>query len=166
MTQSVYQEFFYEPRYRPSLIQKELVDAGCFGRKSGQGFYDYRQAERSPAYRLPAMPSVAPGELELAVNGSWSHSSGLISRIQAASQLKVQRQPQADEEIVLGDVRLRLSRGESVELDYSKDKVVLMDWHADWNVAQALPIVASPACNAADIAKVEQFFAAIDLIPI
>ncbi|WP_104472600.1 3-hydroxyacyl-CoA dehydrogenase [Acinetobacter indicus] len=166
VTQSVYQEFFYEARYRPSLIQKELVDAGCFGRKSGQGFYDYRQAERSPAYRLPAMPSVAPGELGIEVNGSWSHSSGLISRIQAASQLKVQRQPQADEEIVLGDVRLRLSRGESVELDYSKDKVVLMDWHADWNAAQALPIVASPACNAADIAKVEQFFAAIDLIPI
>lgn len=41
VTQTVYQEFFAEPRYRPSLIQKELIDAGSFGRKSGQGFYQY-----------------------------------------------------------------------------------------------------------------------------
>ena len=42
VTQSVYQEF-YEPRYRPSLIQKELVDAGAWGRKSKQGFYTYNE---------------------------------------------------------------------------------------------------------------------------
>lgn len=34
VTQTVYEAFFYEPRYRPSLIQKELVDAGTWGRKS------------------------------------------------------------------------------------------------------------------------------------
>lgn len=43
VTQSVYQEFFYEPRYRPSLVQKELVDAGAWGRKSKQGFYSYNE---------------------------------------------------------------------------------------------------------------------------
>lgn len=32
VTQSVYEAFFYEPRYRPSLVQKELVDAGTWGR--------------------------------------------------------------------------------------------------------------------------------------
>ena len=37
VTQSVYKSF-YEPRYRPSLIQKELVDAGAWGRKSKQAF--------------------------------------------------------------------------------------------------------------------------------
>ncbi|MCI0706530.1 MAG: 3-hydroxyacyl-CoA dehydrogenase NAD-binding domain-containing protein [Ignavibacteriae bacterium] len=41
VTQSMYEQYFGEPRYRPHLIQKRMVDAGHIGRKSGQGFYKY-----------------------------------------------------------------------------------------------------------------------------
>ena len=40
-TQSVYEQFFYDPRYRPHLIQKQMVDSGKLGKKSGKGFYNY-----------------------------------------------------------------------------------------------------------------------------
>ena len=43
VTRSVYDGFFDDPRYKPSLIQKDLVDAGWLGRKSGRGFFDYRE---------------------------------------------------------------------------------------------------------------------------
>jgi 3-hydroxybutyryl-CoA dehydrogenase len=51
VTKSVWEGFFHEPRYQPSLTQQRLVDAGYFGRKSGKGFYDYKnldQQEYSP----------------------------------------------------------------------------------------------------------------------
>jgi 3-hydroxybutyryl-CoA dehydrogenase len=41
VTQSVFEANFFDKRYQPSLVQRELVDGGRLGRKSGQGFYRY-----------------------------------------------------------------------------------------------------------------------------
>jgi len=38
---SLYESFYYEPKFRPSRIQQQKVDAGQYGRKSGKGFYEY-----------------------------------------------------------------------------------------------------------------------------
>lgn len=42
VTQAVYEAYFHEPKYRPHPIQKRMVESGRLGRKSGHGFYDYR----------------------------------------------------------------------------------------------------------------------------
>jgi len=41
VTRSMYESFHYDPKFRPSRIQQQKVDAGHHGRKSGKGFYDY-----------------------------------------------------------------------------------------------------------------------------
>jgi len=40
-SQSVYEQYFHEPRFRPSLLQRRMVESGRLGRKSGRGWYDY-----------------------------------------------------------------------------------------------------------------------------
>jgi 3-hydroxybutyryl-CoA dehydrogenase len=41
VTNSVYEQFFHEPRFRPHPIQRQMVEAGTLGRKTKRGFYSY-----------------------------------------------------------------------------------------------------------------------------
>ncbi len=41
VTESVYEQFYHEPRFRPHPIQRKMVQARLLGRKTKQGFYRY-----------------------------------------------------------------------------------------------------------------------------
>ena len=49
VTESVFTAFYFDPKYKPSLTQKRLVEAGYLGKKSGRGFYDYTVIARNEA---------------------------------------------------------------------------------------------------------------------
>ena len=48
VTRSVFEAFFYDPRYKPALAQRRLVEAGLYGRKRERGYYDYRAGADRP----------------------------------------------------------------------------------------------------------------------
>jgi 3-hydroxybutyryl-CoA dehydrogenase len=48
VTQSVFHAYFGDPRFTPSVLQQELVNAGFLGRKSGRGFYRYGEDAIKP----------------------------------------------------------------------------------------------------------------------
>ncbi len=80
VTQSVYEANFFDKRYMPSLLQREMVDGGLLGRKSGRGFYSH--PDGTPALPVAVHPAPA-GARELAVHGSGPIADALE---QAATQ--------------------------------------------------------------------------------
>ncbi len=59
VTQAVYEANFQDKRYQPSLVQREMVEGGLLGRKSGRGFYRY-QGDGAGAPPLPVALHDAP----------------------------------------------------------------------------------------------------------
>jgi 3-hydroxybutyryl-CoA dehydrogenase len=48
VTETVWKQFYYDPRFKPSLTQKRLLEAKFLGKKTSRGFYDYREGNSMP----------------------------------------------------------------------------------------------------------------------
>ncbi|SIS57275.1 3-hydroxybutyryl-CoA dehydrogenase [Chryseobacterium joostei] len=48
VTTTVYKDYFYDPKYKPSLLQQRMSEAKLHGRKTGRGFYDYNEGAVKP----------------------------------------------------------------------------------------------------------------------
>ena len=48
VTKSVFEGLHFDPRYKPSVTQRRMVEANRLGRKSGLGYYDYRNGAEKP----------------------------------------------------------------------------------------------------------------------
>lgn len=124
VTCAIHQAFFGDPRFAPSGVQRELVEAGRLGRKSGRGFYHYGDAAVPVAETMAA----APPPRQIAVQGDLGPAAALADRLEAAG-LAVIREPGAGRLLVDGvplaltDGRCATARGVPVfdlALDYAK----------------------------------------------
>ena len=49
VTCSVFEAFYYDPRFKPSFTQKRYSEAGYLGRKSGRGYFNYEKEDLNQA---------------------------------------------------------------------------------------------------------------------
>ncbi|MEV8430805.1 3-hydroxyacyl-CoA dehydrogenase [Streptomyces sp. HUAS 31] len=81
VTHSVWQAFFHDVRFTPSLAQRRLVESGRLGRKSGHGWYDYAEdAERDEPHTAEKRQQPA----YVVAEGDLGPASELLSLIREA----------------------------------------------------------------------------------
>jgi 3-hydroxybutyryl-CoA dehydrogenase len=108
VTQSVFEANFFDRRYVPSLVQRELVDGGLLGRKNGHGFYAYPAG--APALPEPqAAPLATAGEAVL--HGSGAIADALARALQACGLGATRSADSAWTGLQVGGARLMLTDG-------------------------------------------------------
>ena len=156
VTNSVWRAFYNDQRFLPSLIQQELVDAGFFGKKTGRGFYDYREGAVRPAAQTEAAQAPAG---KITVFGESAAAEALAERLEH-SGLTFSRALDTDalKEVPLGDGRVAeigraaiyVTDGRSATQRAAESGVantVLIDLALDYSKATRIAIAAAEQCD-------------------
>ena len=146
VTRSVWNSFFNDPRFLPSLIQQELVDAGFFGKKSGRGFYDYRAGAELPA---PVTAAACAQPAAITVCGESAAACALSQRLTAAG-VNFSRSVSTDGRIAQADEAvLFVTDGRSATQRAYESGVantVLIDLALDYGKATRMALASAAAC--------------------
>lgn len=160
VTRAVYEAYFQDARFRPSLMQQALVDAGRLGRKTGHGFYRYGNDIESPKPRTAARAE-PPGQV--LVHGSLGPADALLSLL-AQSPLEKRAGNQGDLNALEADgVLLALTGGRSAteRAAQLERPVVLFDLALDYATAKRIALAPADQCSATDIDKAAGLFQAL-----
>jgi 3-hydroxybutyryl-CoA dehydrogenase len=155
VTKSVYDAMYQDPRYKPSLLQKELVDAGWLGKKSGNGFYAYGADAAKPAVTLaPAAPRPA----NIVVEGTLGVTAPLLE-LARAEGLAVRHYPAAGPALWhIDGVTLALTDGRSA---MQADLAAVFDLAVDYTTAGSIAVAISDLAPAGTQATICGFFQAL-----
>ncbi|MET7913158.1 3-hydroxyacyl-CoA dehydrogenase [Streptomyces avermitilis] len=156
VTHSVWQAFFQDVRFTPSLAQRRLVESGRHGRKTGQGWYDYGDAAERPE---PHTAEKAQAPAYVVVEGDLGPASELLALIREAGiQVREDEEDHGTRLMLPSGGQLVLADGQtSVEF---RD-VVYFDLALDYRRATRIALSASQDTSPATVAEATGLFQAL-----
>ncbi|GGB83918.1 3-hydroxyacyl-CoA dehydrogenase [Marinobacterium zhoushanense] len=163
VTCSVFNAYYGDTRFQPSLTQQALVDAGRLGRKSGQGFYTYRDEAEKP------QPSTVAASAEhlpetIVIEGELGSAAPLIERWRAADINVVLREGRGL--IRVGDCTLALSDGRMADERAVQDGIgalALFDLALDYGRCSRLAVSRNRRVSDQDMDAIAALFSHIGI---
>ena len=162
VTRSVFEACYNDPRFVPSLMQQELVDAGHLGRKTGRGFFAYGEAAVRPQPQSEPAAALANG---VTLWPGAALTAALVARLGSAHVPFTLRDSAHDDGRTLrvGDTAVYLTDGRSATQrasDNGHEATVLVDLALDYGAAPRLALCVADGCTPAAFAAAVAVFQA------
>lgn len=153
VTRSVWNAFYNDQRFLPSLIQQELVDAGFLGKKTGRGFYDYREGAVRPAPDTEAVQLVPD---DIVIYGDSTAAKALAERLRANDVSFIRSAAMGECIAEAGGAVLYVTDGRTATCRAAESgiaNVVLIDLALDYSKTTRLAINVAGQCDALSAAR-------------
>ena len=161
VTNSVFDAYFKDPRYLPSVLQAEMVAAGRLGRKSGRGFFGYGPQADKP---YPSTEPVGTRPAQIVVEGDLDFLEPMIARAKDM-EIPVHRRPVGARgpTLLVDGVALRLTDGRTATVrakETGEHELVLHDLAFDYSSCARIAIAAADQATGQASAVASGFFQA------
>ncbi|MCK7623863.1 3-hydroxyacyl-CoA dehydrogenase [Streptomyces sp. RS10V-4] len=161
VTHSVWNAFFQDPKFTPSLAQRRLVEAGLHGRKTGRGWYDYADGAAAPR---PATAAPCPAPASVTLHGELPRPAAALPGLIEEAGIEVVRATAPEG----AGGFLRLPGGAALALTdggpatrREDGRAVRFDLALDYRAATRIALAASAAAPGADVAEATGLFQAL-----
>lgn len=151
VTCSVFDAYYQDPRFKPSLLQLELVNAGFYGRKSGRGFYNYQTGETPQASTAAAKARPQ----KITIKAAKTEDCVLMPLLRQAN-VSVSFESSATTLIDIDGVLLLQTDGRSateIAADLAFNDVVVFDLALDYAKAERIAVAKADQCSDAALDK-------------
>jgi 3-hydroxybutyryl-CoA dehydrogenase len=160
VTCSVHAGLFGDPRFTPSVVQRELVEAGRLGRKTGRGFYDYAAGAERPAPRV--LPPMTP-PARVQADGSLGPASCLLD-MAAEAGIAVEQTGGLSGRLIVDGVQVVLTDGRSATVRAAAEgarDLVTFDLALDYKTCPRIALAAAEQAEASALGRAAAFFQAL-----
>lgn len=167
VTESVWSAYYYNERFTPSLVQKEYVDAGYYGRKTGRGFYQYdrnkpivHDFDESDRLLMSTDLEKTSSVVKLNINSSFYE---IWSSLLEAQGVKAHHKSLDDSEVLMlvDDIACYITEGmtASEQAYHSKyHAIVMLDLAIDYQKTKTIVAARNSGCSDQDFNKVIALF--------
>ena len=152
VTASVHAAYYGDQRFTPSLIQKELVDAGYLGRKSGRGFYDYGEGAEKPQADI-CDKTAAVNEIILVGD---SELADTLTKIAQDAGITVNREADDEFAIITKNATIQQTDGRMASVRSTEDdtdNLILFDLALDYASCPRIVLAAADQTSQQAIAE-------------
>ncbi|MDX1808426.1 MAG: 3-hydroxyacyl-CoA dehydrogenase [Sulfurospirillaceae bacterium] len=162
VTESTFNSYYQDPRFKPSLTQQEYSQAGLLGRKSEAGFYTYTQGKQNGRDEISL---VLPSNIkidEISICGDLGIANTLVSMFEDAG-IKITK-TQGDGFIEFNQTRLYLTNGKmasEISKETKFNNIVQFDININYEDTQYLTIASSLLADENVSSEVAALFAKI-----